>query len=173
MEETKRSLYEHSRRPHTSRNPNRVHETEQTNGTFNRRVAVGITRVLSAMTTFWIVGCFITAWILAQYTPLAFDRLPFPLLLTILNIPQISMMIGLGVGQGVLGRKQELQSEEQFKATINSYHDVEQVMEHLSAQDIELLKQTAELLRITPMLHEVLNNVKALAAAQPKPRPPR
>ena len=46
------------------------------------------------------------------------------------------------VGQGVLGRKAELQSEEQFNTTINTYHDIEQIMEHLSAQDAELLKQS-------------------------------
>ena len=41
-------------------------------------------------------------------------------------------MIVIMVGQGLLGRQQELQAEEQFKTTITSYHDIEQIMEHLS-----------------------------------------
>lgn len=36
----------------------------------------------------------------------------------------------------------ELQSDEQFRTTISTYHDIEQIMEHLSAQDAELLKQS-------------------------------
>jgi hypothetical protein len=35
---------------------------------------------------------------------------------------------------------------------MSTYHDIEQVMQHLSAQDTELLKQTAELLKQTAIL---------------------
>jgi hypothetical protein len=46
------------------------------------------------------------------------------------------------VGQNVLGRKSELQADEAFNTTMKTYHDIEEIMQHLSAQDAELLKQS-------------------------------
>ncbi len=70
------------------------------------------------------------------------------LLLTLASVPQLPLMIVIMVGQGLLGRQQELQSEEQFNTTEKTYHDIEQVMQHLSQQDAELLKQTDMLVRL-------------------------
>ena len=50
------------------------------------------------------------------------------------------------VGQNVLGRKSELQADEAFKTTMSTYHDIEQIMLHLSAQDAELLHHTKMLI---------------------------
>jgi hypothetical protein len=55
---------------------------------------------------------------------------------------KLPLMIVIMVGQGLLGRQQELQSTEQFNTTIKTYHDIEQIMTHLSAQDEEILRQT-------------------------------
>jgi hypothetical protein len=67
------------------------------------------------------------------------------------------------VGQNVLGRKAELQAEEQFSTTMSTSHDIEQVMKHLSAQDAELvhltkhlLAQDAELVRHAQLLMHLL-----------------
>ena len=46
----------------------------------------------------------------------------------------------------MLGRKSELQADEQFNTTMSSYKDIEQVMQHLSAQDAELLRHTRMLI---------------------------
>lgn len=51
-------------------------------------------------------------------------------------------MIVIMVGQGVLSRKQEIQADEQFATTQKSFHDIEQIMQHLDAQDKELLRQS-------------------------------
>ncbi len=134
------TLFHHEAHKHEPRNINLVHEAEKAAGNFNQQVALSMTRILSAMPTFWIVAVFIVGWIVVQSTTFAWDKLPYPLLLTLLNLPQISMMIALGVGQGVLGRHAELQSEEQFNTTMSTYHDIEQIMQHLSAQDAELLR---------------------------------
>jgi hypothetical protein len=48
----------------------------------------------------------------------------------------------------VLGRHAELMAEEQFNTTINSYHAIEEIMQHLSAQDAELLKHTKMLIHL-------------------------
>jgi predicted N-acyltransferase len=53
---------------------------------------------------------------------------------------QLVMLSVIMVGQSILGRQQELQADEQFHTTMSSYHDIEQIMQHLSAQDAELLR---------------------------------
>ncbi len=52
------------------------------------------------------------------------------------------------VGQNVLGRKTELQADEQFRTTMSTYHDIEQIMQHLLAQDAELLRQAKMLIHL-------------------------
>ncbi len=52
------------------------------------------------------------------------------------------------VGQNVLGRKSELQADEQFNTTQKSYHDIEQIMQHLSAQDDKILEQTRMIIHL-------------------------
>ena len=61
---------------------------------------------------------------------------------------QLTLLPIIMVGQNVLGRKSEIQADEAFKTTQNSYHDIEQVMAHLSNQDKELLKHTKFLLHL-------------------------
>jgi hypothetical protein len=50
--------------------------------------------------------------------------------------------------KGLLGRHAELMAEEQFNTTMNTYHDIGEIMQHLSAQDAELLKQTKMLIHL-------------------------
>jgi uncharacterized membrane protein len=76
------------------------------------------------------------------------DRLPWPLLLCLASVPQLPLMIVIMVGQGLLGRKQELQSEEQYNTTMKTYHDIEEIMQHLTAQDTELLRHTKMLIHL-------------------------
>jgi flagellar biosynthesis chaperone FliJ len=52
------------------------------------------------------------------------------------------------ISQNVLGRKTELQADEQFSTTMSTYHDIEQVMKHLSAQDAELLRHAQLLMHL-------------------------
>ena len=39
-------------------------------------------------------------------------------------------------------------AEEEFNTTMNTYHHIEEIMQHLSAQDAELLKHTKMLLHL-------------------------
>ena len=55
---------------------------------------------------------------------------------------QLVMLPILSVGQNVLGRHAELMAEEEYKTTMNSHHAIEEITQHLSAQDAELLKHT-------------------------------
>ncbi len=80
-------------------------------------------------------------------------------------------MIVIMVGQGLLGRKQELQSEEQFNTTMKTYHDIEQITAHLSAQDDELLRQShmiIHLLMASGVTAEQLADIQTQALVPPK-----
>lgn len=133
---------------HTPRNVNLVIEAERAAATFNNKVAVGLTAIFQAMPTFWLILAWIVLWIIANATITHFDRMPWPLLLCLASVPQLPLMIVIMVGQGLLGHKQELQAQEAYDFTVKSYHDVEQILLHLTAQDSELLKQTALLMQL-------------------------
>ena len=141
-------LFQEVLHPHRPQNVNAIFKAEKAAGNFNRQVAVRMTNVFQAMPTFWLIMVWIVSWIVVNATIASFDPLPWPLLLTLASVPQLPLMIVIMVGQGLLGRQQEIQSEEQFNTTQKTYHDIEQVMQHLSAQDDELLKQTAMLIRL-------------------------
>lgn len=142
------SLFREVLHPHRPRNVNVVFAAEKAAGNINRKVAVRMTTIFQAMPTFWLIMAWIVLWIAANATIASFDPLPWPLLLTLASVPQLPLMIVILVGQGLLGRQQELQSEEQFNTTEKTYHDIEQVMQHLSEQDAELLRQTGMLVRL-------------------------
>lgn len=135
-------LFKYTPHLHKPQNVNLLFKAEQEAANFNQRVAVGMTKLFSAMTTFWLIALWIILWIAVNATIAHFDPLPWPLLLCLASVPQLPLMIVIMVGQGLLGRKQELQSEEQFNTTIKTYNDIEQIMAHLSAQDEEILRQT-------------------------------
>ena len=144
----RRSLFHPTLHAHRPRNINLIFEAEKVAGNFNRKVAVGLTQVFQAMPTFWLIMAWIVLWILANATIVHFDPLPWPLLLALASVPQLPLMIVIMVGQGLLGRKQELQAAEQYETTMKTYHDIEQIMKHLSSQDEELLRQTQMIMHL-------------------------
>jgi uncharacterized membrane protein len=148
QQNTTRVLFHYAPRKHIPRNVNAIHEAEKAAGNFNQQIAVRMTKLFQAMPTFWLIMAWIVLWIAANATIVHFDPLPWPLLLTLASVPQLPLMIVIMVGQGLLGRKQELQSDEQYKTTMQAYRDIEQIMEHLSAQDAEMLKQTTMLVHL-------------------------
>ncbi|HEX4713694.1 MAG TPA: hypothetical protein VH164_02075, partial [Ktedonobacteraceae bacterium] len=103
---------------------------------FNQKIAILLTKGVGTMVCAYIfavlaiigfpglVNAQISQWV--QWTSQTFI--------------QLTMLSVIMVGQSVLGRKQELQADEQFNTTVSTYHDIEQMMQHLSAQDAELLR---------------------------------
>ncbi len=138
----RRTLFQHT--PATQkppRNVNLVHEAEQAAAGFNTRLAVGLTQKVGTMWTAYIFA------VLAIIGLFAILGLLSPIVVLLVawvsqTFIQLVLLPIIMVGQNVLGRKAELQSEEQYNTTLNTYHDIEQIMEHLSAQDAELLKQS-------------------------------
>lgn len=133
------SLFKHTPHPHQPRNVNEVQKEEQVAEGPNTAIAVFLTTRVGTM------------WAAYSFAVLAIVGL-----LAILNIlpPVVALLVAWGsqtfiqlvmlpiimVGQNVLGRKSELQADEAFKTTMSTYHDIEQIMQHLCAQDAELLR---------------------------------
>lgn len=130
-------LFHHEPHPHPHP-PQRitVAKAEQALSGFNMKIAVAITKSLGTM---------ICAYIFAILAIIGFPGLHATptqyvqwLSQTFIQLVALSV---LAVGQQVLSKQGELMADEQFHTTMNSYHDIEQIMQHLCAQDTELLRQ--------------------------------
>jgi len=132
-----RVLFRHEPRPHPI-SPQKITITkaEQALNGFNMKLAVVITKGLGTMICAYIFS------ILAIIGFPGFNATPTQyvqwLSQTFIQLVALSV---LAVGQQVLSKQSELMAEEQYHTTMNSYHDIEQIMQHLYAQDSELLRQ--------------------------------
>ena len=161
------SLFQHNPLPHKPRNVNVQHKAEQEASGVNTRIAVVLTHSVGTMWTAYSFAVLAIVGLLAILGWLP----PIVALLVVWasqTFIQLVMLPILSVGQNVLGRHAELMAEEQFNTTMNSYHAIEEIMQHLSAQDAELLRHTKMLIHllsaasITPeQLQDVQINVSA------------
>jgi hypothetical protein len=140
------ALYQHTAHPHRPRNVNHVHQREQEAAGFNTRIAVWLTKNVGTMQCAYVfagIGIGSLVGVATNNVVLAavFGSLSSYFL-------QLVLLPILSVGQNVLGRHQELQADEMFKTSQRSFHDIEEIMAHLSAQDDELLKHTKLLLQL-------------------------
>ena len=153
------SLYEHIPHPHKPTNVALLHKQEQQEAGFNARFAVTLTKATGTMWAAYIFTVLALIGLLGLLNLL--NTLTFLLATWVSQMfIQLVMLPILSVGQNVLGRHAELQSNEMFQTTQKNYSDSEQMIIHLGEQDKELLKQTAELLKQTPLLEEIREIVK-------------
>ena len=141
------SLFQHTPFPHKPRNVNEQHKAEQEASGVNTRIAVGLTKSVGTMWTAYSFAVLAIVGLLAILGWLP----PIVALLVVWasqTFIQLVMLPILSVGQNVLGRHAELMAEEEFNTTKNSYHAVEEIQQHLSAQDVELLKHTKMLIHL-------------------------
>lgn len=132
------SLYEHTPRPHLSRHATVRHAEEQAEASFNARVAVGLTRSVGTMTTAYLFAAIGIASLVGVFTGNTLLALACGSLSS--YFLQLVLLPILSVGQNVLGRKAEIQADEAYKTTMNTYHDSEEIMQHLDAQDEQILE---------------------------------
>src|SRR6266700_93981 len=138
-----RVLFHNEPHQHQPRNVNLVHEAEKAASGFNQKLAIGLTKA---------VGTMICAYIFAVLAIIGYPGFHATATQWVQWISQtfiqLVMLSVIMVGQGILGRQQELQADEQFRTTMSTYHDIEQIMQHLSAQDAELLRQAKMLIHL-------------------------
>jgi hypothetical protein len=114
-----------------------VHQAELAMAGINDKIAIALTRGVATM---WCAYLFAILAILG-FPGLGASPTQYVQWVSQTFI-QLVMLSVIMVGQKVLGRHQELQSDEQFNTTKKSHHDIEQIMLHLQAQDDELIAQS-------------------------------
>lgn len=140
-------LFHHEPHQHQPRNVNLLHEAEQATSGFNTRVAVALTKSVGTM---WTAYAFVVLAFIGLFAILGLLNPIVALLVAWASqtLIQLVLLPIIMVGQNVLGRKSELQADEQFRTTMSTYHDIEQIMQHLSAQDAELLRHAKMLIHL-------------------------
>lgn len=141
------ALYDHQPHPHTPRNPNQVHQAKQQAKGFNARLAVYITTHTGTM---WCAYIFFGIGVGSLIGVLTNNALLAGVFGSVSSyILQLVLLPIILDGQNIQGERQEILAQETYETTMHNYHDTEQVIRHLNAQDEELLRQTALLLRLT------------------------
>jgi len=141
------ALFHHEHHPYQPRNVNLLHKAEQKSAGVNTRIAATLTKSVGTM---WMAYAFMA---LAVVGLLAILGLLSPIVALLVvwisqTFLQLTLLPIIMVGQNVLGRKAELQADEQFNTTMSSCNDIENIMQHLSAQDAELLRHTRMLIHL-------------------------
>jgi len=103
------------------------------------KLALWVNRFVGSMWTFVGVTTFIVVWLFAGNI-VGFDKTPWPLLLTLLNLPQLSLMISLQVSANLA----EKTSDERAVAD----HETLIALHELSKQQISILHGQDEVLAL-------------------------
>ena len=129
---------------HDRHQPKNVNETHKQSLTFQKRLALVITSAIGTMYAVYFFIIFLAGWMLWQsrFSNQPFDPYPFAFLLFIGNIVQLLLMPLIMVGQNIQAQHAEIRADEEYKTTTTSFRDIEHIIEHLNAQDKELLKQS-------------------------------
>ena len=137
-------LYTHQPHEHQPVNVNEQRRAERLS--FNDRLAVFISRQIGSMLCAYLFAGIGIASLVGAVTQNALLALTFGALSS--YFLQLVLLPIIMVGQNVASRHSELQAEEAFKTTRKAYHDTEQLVRHLHAQDDVLLhlRQTQALI---------------------------
>lgn len=129
---------------HERHQPKNVNQQHQQSLSTQDRIALVITSAIGTMYAVYFFAIFLAGWMLWQskFSSKPFDPYPFAFLLFIGNIIQLMLMPLIMVGQNIQARHAEIRADEEYKTTTTSFHDIEQILQHLNAQDVELLRQS-------------------------------
>ena len=136
----RQSLYIHQTHAHTPQNTRQTH-SETMQHDINMRIAVWLTKRVGSMLTAYLFGILAIIGLFALL-----DIIPPTVALLVAwasqTFIQLVLLPVIMVGQNVLDHQQGLQAEEQYETTVKIYHDSEQMMRHMQAQDTELLQHS-------------------------------
>jgi hypothetical protein len=126
---------EHKAHPHKPVNVNYLHALEQASASLNERIAILLTKA---------VGTMLCAYVFALLAVVGFPGMGASPTAYVQWVSQtfiqLVMLSVIMVGQRLLGRHQELQSDQQFEMTRKMYADAETVIAQCN-EIIVLLKQ--------------------------------
>jgi uncharacterized membrane protein len=128
------------------------------------RLALKINDVCGSMITFLVVAGYEVLWILAVAIGLLkADSLPnLPLLLVILNLPQLPLMFALMVSGNMLNRHSELRAEADFEVNKKAEAQIEHLLEITHYQTEQILT----IVRKLEELHGGSPHTAAIPAAE-------
>jgi uncharacterized membrane protein len=140
-------------KPHPHQHVN-AHQKVQAALGVQDRIALVITGAVGTMYAVYVFAIFMAGWMLLQVASgkAAFDPFPFAFLLFMGNIVQLLLMPLIMVGQNLQGRHSEARAQEEFLTVGKTFADLETVMNHLDAQDKELIRQSDLLLSLIETL---------------------
>jgi uncharacterized membrane protein len=109
------------------------------------RIAARVNTFIGSMWTFVGVTTFIVIWLFAGNI-VGFDRTPWPLLLTLLNLPQLSIMISLQVSANLAQRTSDARAVADHETLLTLHKLSRQQVRILEGQNrvLDLLKAAAE-----------------------------
>ena len=108
------------------------------------KIAGGVNTFIGSMWTFVFVTFGIVFWLFAGNV-VGFDRTPWPLLLTLLNLPQLSIMISLQVSANLAQKTMDARAQADHQ-TLTALHEMaKQQIEILNGQNkiLDLIQQNA------------------------------
>jgi uncharacterized membrane protein len=161
--EKQKTLYVHTQHPYRAVNVNEMHAEERQS--FNDALALWLTTTVGTMPTAYLFVLLALVGLLGILGILP----PVVALLvawTSQTLIQLTLLPVIMVSQNVLSRHQELQADEQYHTTMRSYHDIEQIIHHLDAQDARILEMDARLLTILEKLEQPTPRKRAKPARQ-------
>ena len=108
------------------------------------RIADRVNRFVGSMWVFVFVTFAIVVWLFAGNV-VGFDKTPWPLLLTILNLPQLSIMISLQVSANLAQRTSDARALADHETILALHRLSGQQLEILEGQNkvLDLLKEAA------------------------------
>jgi low affinity Fe/Cu permease len=109
------------------------------------RIAQWVNEFVGSMWTFVGVTTFIVVWLFAGNI-VAFDKTPWPLLLTIINLPQLSIMISLQVSANLAQRTSDARAVADHETLVALHEMSKQQLAILEGQNqiLDLLKTAAD-----------------------------
>ncbi len=106
------------------------------------RVAEIVNEVIGSMWVFVGVTTFIVVWLFAGNV-IGFDKTPWPLLLTVLNLPQLSIMISLQVSANLAQRTSDARAVADHETLIALHELSKQQLAILDGQNEVLARLSA------------------------------
>jgi uncharacterized membrane protein len=109
------------------------------------RIAQWVNRFIGSMWTFVGVTTLIVVWLFAGNI-VGFDKTPWPLLLTLLNLPQLSIMISLQVSANLAEKTSDARALADHETLIALHELSKRQLEILDGQNriLDVLKTAAE-----------------------------